>query len=171
MSWRKHVTLEERHKEYCEAPWFNVSGFVRTMLDLLIIPDEEIPDDEQPEMPMIPAPLETMAGGEGAVSEQREEMVRLALAAAVDQSQQSGDQPLFQALTADSIEDVAPASSRTVSSIQSEAPYLLVSPTALADPSAGADASATQPGDTTTPAPSDSATPQSAESRDLENTD
>jgi hypothetical protein len=53
---RTRIYLKPRHEKY-NTPWLNLSGFVQTMLDLLVVPEEEIPEDERPEMPMVPAPL------------------------------------------------------------------------------------------------------------------
>jgi len=56
MSKRKRISLKDRHVPYVEAKWFDCSGFVQTMLDLLVVPSEEIPDDDAPRFPCIPAP-------------------------------------------------------------------------------------------------------------------
>jgi hypothetical protein len=53
---RTRIYLKPRHEKY-NTQWLNLSGFVQTMLDLLVVPEEEIPEDERPEMPMVPAPL------------------------------------------------------------------------------------------------------------------
>lgn len=57
MTKRTRVTIRDRHERYVEANWFSLSGFLQEMLDLLVVPPEEIPEDERPDVPLVPTPL------------------------------------------------------------------------------------------------------------------
>jgi hypothetical protein len=106
---RTRIYLKERHEKY-NADWLNLSGFVQTMLDLLVVPDHEIPEDERPEMPLVPAPLSQVVDPTGAdesnplsdtdpetgdIKMDQTEAARLVLAAAAGLNSPGTEDPAF----------------------------------------------------------------------------